>query len=705
MNNDDRIKNAMRNHEIPKELEPENISKLLKKKDIKTIKSNIKTSKRNKIIRFTATAAACAVIVTGIFSVYNHSRNDLGNNSLNTIYSSQANGEVTNVMGNYMSGAKSYNEIYDAITKSYKQQHKEEKVGGIAGFFNSIFGNKNADTDNLVGVQSKAEADFATDDARETEGIDYDKGTNESSDSDDFSNTITQVEGVEEADIIKTDGKNIFYTVEQKLYAIPAKDGVFGEIQNFKVDGDIISMFLVNEKIVLIYSDYPEYRASDFEYRTYDGYYGGSNTKTGVLTFTLQNGKLELENSYSQDGYYSDSRMIGDILYLISNKDNMQVALMEDAKDIETYIPSYNCGKEQNFIEPNDILIPNNWKNQYSGLNYAIIGGIDINNMAEPISIKALADYSGQLYCSLNNIYITSPFYENNNYRTSITRLSIENGSIEPMATGKVDGFILNQFSMDEYKGYFRIATTIDRWIESSNSFSESDTVSFSRDEISNSVYILDESLEIIGSVNDFGKTETIKSVNFSGDIGYVVTYMQTDPLFAIDLSNPKSPTILGELKINGYSSYMHSWSDGLLLGFGVDADENGSEKGVKLVMFDVSDNGDLKENGFYTLNTETMARSYVYSSAVYNHKQLLIDLNKNIIGFPVITDAYNYYYLFKYEDGKFKQIGSINNSNDKNTYFERAVYIGEYIYIFSSKNAVSVSINDMTKIDEINLN
>ena len=590
MNNDDRIKNTMQNHEIPKELEPENISKLLKKKDIKTIKSNIKTSKRNKIIRFTATAAACAVIVTGISSVYNHSKNDLGNNSLNTVYSSQANGEMTNVVGNYMTGAKSYNEIYDAITKSYKQQHKEEKVGGIAGFFNSIFGNKNADSNTLVGVQSKA--DFATDDARETEDINYDKGTNESSDSDDFSNTITQVEGVEEADIIKTDGKNIFYTVGQKLYAVTAKDGVFGEIQSHKINGNVISMFLVDGKIVLIYSEISNYYSTysdDVDYATEDYRYDiiGDST-TGVLTFNMSDGKLNLESTYTQDGNYSDSRMIGNTLYLISNKYNMQVGLMEDAKDIETYIPSYKCGKEPSFVEPNDILIPSNWKNEYSGLNYAIIGGIDINNMSEPVSIKALADYSGQLYCSQNNIYITGSIYDNNANRTSITRLAIDNGNIQPMATGKVDGYVLNQFSMDEYKGYFRIATTVSKWTESRDTFMDSEVASFSRNELSNSVYVLNEKLEVVGSVDDFGKTETIKSVNFSGDIAYVVTYMQTDPLFAIDLSNPASPTILGELKINGYSSYMHSWSDGLLLGFGVDADEKGFEKGVKLVMFDV---------------------------------------------------------------------------------------------------------------------
>ncbi len=701
MNNDDRIKNAMQNHEIPKELEPENISKMLKDKKIdrSKIKSSSNISRRARIVRFTATAAACAVLVTGVLSIYNHNKNGLTDGGLKSSHSSQATStESTNTLGNYMAGANSYNEIYDAVTRSYKQQQKEDdNGGGIAGFFKSIFGSKDMDTNTTSSAYAeKGEADGITDGAMATEDTEYSDNMNGTGDSDDFSNTITQVEGVEEADIIKTDGKNIFYVVGQKLYAVTAKDGVFGEIQSHKINGNIISMFLVDGKIVLIYSEYSDYYktySDDVEYYTENYRYDiiGSST-TSVITFDVSDGKLSLESTYTQDGSYSDSRMIGNTLYLISNKYNMQVGLIDDAEDIEAYVPSYTCGTQTSFVEPDDILIPSNWKNEYSGLNYAIIGGIDINNMSEPVSIKALADYSGQLYCSQNNIYITGSIYDNNANRTSITRLAIDNGNIQPMATGKVDGYVLNQFSMSEYNSYFRIATTTDGF-------------SSGTADRSNGVYVLNEKLEIVGSVDDFGKTESIKSVNFSGDIAYVVTYMQTDPLFAIDLSNPTSPTIRGELKINGYSSYMHSWSDGLLLGFGVDADEKGFEKGVKLVMFDVSDNGDLKENGIVVLNTETMGRSYVYSEAVYDHKQLLIDAEKNIIGFPVITDAYSYYFMFKYENGEFKQIGYINNSNTSNLYFNRAVYIGEYVYMFSSESAVSASINDMTKVDEIFLN
>jgi uncharacterized secreted protein with C-terminal beta-propeller domain len=704
MNNDDRIRRAMQNHEIPKELEPENIAKMLKERNIKR---NINISKRARITRYTATAAACVLLVTGVLSVYGHNRNGLKDDGLNPIHSSQSTDtESTNTLGNYMAGAQSYNEIYDAITKSYKQQQKKQKrSGGIAGFFNSIFGSKDYE-ENLDGVASKAassaETDFATNDTMAGAEAEIEETTTNGEG--DFSNTITQVQGVEEADIIKTDGKNIFYTVGENLYAVSVKDGVFGELQSYKINGNVISMFLVNGKIVLIYSVYPEYVAYDSEYRTYDRYHVPSNSGTGVLTFNFNDNKLNLESSYIQDGNYSDSRMIGNTLYLISNKYNMKVGLIDGADDIQAYIPSYTCKEESCFIEPNDILLPSNWKDQYIGLNYAIISGININDMSEPVSIKALADYSGQLYCSLNNIYITNSIYENNASRTNITRLAIDNGNIKPMATGKVNGYVLNQFSMDEYNGYFRIATTIERWSESSNTFLESEVVSFSRNELSNSVYVLNEKLEVVGSVGDFGKSESIKSVNFAGDIAYVVTYFQTDPLFAIDLSNPTSPKILGELKITGYSSYMHSWSDGLLLGFGVDADESGFEKGVKLVMFNVFDNGDLKENGIYQINSESLGRSYVYSQAVYDHKQLMIDPEKNIIGFPVYTDSYNYYFLFKYENGEFTNIGYIDNDNDFRIYFDRAVYIGDYVYIFSSEYAISASINDMTEIDKIYL-
>ena len=234
MNNDDRIKNAMQNHEVPKELEPENISKMLKDKKIdkSKIKSSSNISRRARIVRFTAAAAACAVLVTGVLSIYNYNKNGLTDGGLKSSHSSQSTStESTNKLGNYMAGANSYNEIYDAITKSYKQQQKEEdNGGGIAGFFKYIFGS-HSDYENTKdtvdgvasGVTSSAHASSADEMAPE-EDAEYSDNMSGTGDSDDFSNTITQVEGVEEADIIKTDGKNVFYTVGQKLYAVTAKE-------------------------------------------------------------------------------------------------------------------------------------------------------------------------------------------------------------------------------------------------------------------------------------------------------------------------------------------------------------------------------------------------------------------------------------------------------------------------------------------------
>jgi hypothetical protein len=147
------------------------------------------------------------------------------------------------------------------------------------------------------------------------------------------------------------------------------------------------------------------------------------------------------------------------------------------------------------------------------------------------------------------------------------------------VASGSVPGRLLNQFAMSEHNGDLRVATTTEGW-----NFGE---------QSESAVYVLrpnGESLDVIGSIGGLGKTETIRSVRFLGDTGYVVTFRQTDPLYVIDLTDPANPVLDGELKIPGYSAYLHPVGDGLLLGVGQDATETGQTLGTQLSLFDVTD-------------------------------------------------------------------------------------------------------------------
>ena len=225
-----------------------------------------------------------------------------------------------------------------------------------------------------------------------------------------------------------------------------------------------------------------------------------------------------------------------------------------------------------------------------------------------------------------------------------------------------------------------------------------------------NSLYVLDMDMKVVGSISDFGINEQIKSVNFSGDTAYAVTFRQTDPLYAIDLSNPYSPVMLDELKISGYSSYMQKWGDGLLLGFGAEADEDtGMETGIKVTMFDNSNPDELAALDSVSLISGGEFE-YIYSEAVYERKALFIDAERNLIGFPV--DKYNYdengqslysYQFYSFENDSFTYKGSINKENGQDSEnFRRAVYIDGYLYAVSSDEFKAADAVTITQTDYI---
>jgi uncharacterized secreted protein with C-terminal beta-propeller domain len=369
----------------------------------------------------------------------------------------------------------------------------------------------------------------------------------------------------------------------------------------------------------------------------------------------------------------------------------------------EAYIPSYTYGEECTLIAPDDIILPDDETEDYQSLRYTIVGSLDLNTEGEisPVDIKAIAGFYGNIYCSADNLYTASGWQN-----TTITRFALSSGMISPEASGEVIGRVNDQFSMSEYDGYFRIATTHEIWEE--ERYTES--VAISRTGTENYVYVLDMNLNQVGYITDFGKDESIKSVNFNGNLAYVVTYEQTDPLFAIDLSNPSEPVILDEYKLLGYSTYMQQWDDGLLLGFGEDADEDGVEIGVKLVMFDNSDPYNLSEAGVYAMDRSD-ENEWIYSYAVWERKALLIAPEKNFIGVPVYTSywsEYEYsssdsYKFFSYENGEFIFKGEILIEDGE--YYDgelRAVYIGDYVYVLSGGEFISADMATISVKDKV---
>lgn len=272
-------------------------------------------------------------------------------------------------------------------------------------------------------------------------------------------------------------------------------------------------------------------------------------------------------------------------------------------------------------------------------------------------------------------------------------------------AQGTVKGTLRDDMAMNEYQDHLRLVTTV----ESYGVKKVIDDITgelIGLDDVdsrtTNSLYILNEDLETVGMVEDLAPGERVYSARFMGNIGYFVTFRETDPLFSVDLSVPEDPKILGELKISGFSEYLHFYADNLLLGIGMEADEEtGETQCLKLSMFDISNPADVKEKSKLKLE------EYDDADALYNYKAVLIDTKKNLFGFC----AYNYeeydkqmYLLFKFEDGEFKKIMEIPCSDsDSYGYDIRGTYIGERFFLTGSGRLVEeYSLIDGSKTGEL---
>ncbi len=566
----------------------------------------------------------------------------------------------------------------------------------------------------------------------------------EESDDEEYSDTYNQEENVLEADIVKTNGKNIYYvcndydkkSVSSVNYASVDKgtftgsgkielndvvSGCFGE--EYETDVYVQDMYLYNDMLAVLgtVNGYNE-SGTDEDY-WYDW------KDSCFVAFYTTDGTPQLIDVYYQDGSYHDVRISPDgYMYLITDYSTVDFSYIEEPSQIERYIPSCGVSESVECLPAEDILLPEeNPENMYN-TGYSVIGSLDLTQSGTfaQVDSKALAGYTGDIYCSGSNLYTTFGWDD-----TEITRIAIGGGIISPEASGTVEGRVNDQFSMSEYNGYFRIAVTNDEYEEVYHSYYDDEETAWDRvkDKITgeesgyysnelvkrdNRLYVLDMDLNVVGSVSDFGIDEEIKSVKFSGDTAYVVTYEQTDPLFAIDLSDPTNPTILDEFKILGYSTYMQEWGDGLLLGFGVNADEDGIETGIKLTMFDNSDPYNLNALATYTLDGTD--DEWLYSEAVWDRKALLIAPEKNLIGVPVIIENYvNYeyetewnntakYMFFSYDNNEFILKGEISSTENSAWVdgFGRAVYIGDYVYALSADKFISADIETITECDRV---
>ena len=516
--------------------------------------------------------------------------------------------------------------------------------------------------------------------------------------SDDFSATNEQVEGVNEADVVKTDGRFIYVAAGESVKIYDSNNGrpfLADEIK-MTVDSEtgeyvqFSEMYIDQGRLVVLGTrrgfenwirPIPEPME---EMETSIMPWGGDRNYVWCGIYEVDTkGKTNLVKELEIEGSMLSSRKKDETVYLVVNKYLYRYGI--DTGGILPLIRDTALGNGYSELSIDSIMY---YPKRVSS-NYLILAAIDIEDGDEPAVIEAFLGSGNLVYMSNNALYVAGRDY--NSFWgevTNIAKFTIDGTKIGFAGGGMVEGSILNQFSMDEYEGKLRLATS--NW----------------QGENVNAIHVLDENLNETGSVENLARGERIYSVRFMGDRGYVVTFRQIDPLFVLDLSNPEAPKVTGELKVPGFSNYLHPVSEDMLLGIGQSIDEKtGMQEGIKLSIFDVSDDGKPVET-----NNLVLGGSGSYAEVLSNHKALMLNLNEDMIGFDAVlanvTGDYsksNFYGAAIIEvtkDGSMSILKLISNEGIHASRVKRIIYIGDVLYYILDNRIRAFNMDSFDEIE-----
>ncbi len=513
-----------------------------------------------------------------------------------------------------------------------------------------------------------------------------------------YTETNIQVEGVEEGDIVKTDGKYI-YTLswsENEINITKATGGNLSKMSCIKIQEtpnyelydddsfpDVKDLYIYDNTLVAIVS-------AKRESKSYEG------ACTIAMLFDVSNPKApKCIKQCVQTGVYKSTRIIGDKLYVFSSNYTYRTEkIKKDDGSYETkkvwYLPQFGTDKNVlKVIEEENLYIFDGDINP----EYFSVVSVDLKK-CKIIDKKSVIGSSDNMYINNSSIYAISDeleFFKNEGEykpKTYIIKFIINNGEIIPFAKASVKGSVRNRFLMDEYDDYFRIITTTQRYkVICSCGFRTTLGVE------SNDVFVFNKQLELVGSVNGIAKDETVTSSRFMGKIGYFCTTplnQNTDPFFAVDFSNPKKPKIIDSLEFPGSIDYLHPYGDNMMLGIG--RTETGDK--VKLIMFEVSNPKNIKQ--LFALDT-SISYAYINFGSQNGHKMVNVIKGKDIICFP--GDLQYNLFTFNRKKGfiayKNKSFATQTDKygetmNVYDSYQIRGIFIDDYLYVCNYNGIVS---------------
>lgn len=652
---------------VPESLSPENMKKRL-------------MQKKKKSMRYFAEIAAAVVLVValggaGVYQMIG--RDTKGELQMAATESVQNNtdtkesliGDVSHMqkIGNYRL-AKNYEEFYKLV-----DEHRE-MLEYASDESMDIGGTKD---------ESKIDDPAASDAPKESLQMNT---------QDDFSKTNTMFEGIDESDFVKNDFDNLFVQDDDKVSIIDISGEKMKLITTIKPElkkTDTIREMYADtniNRIVLIIERRIEKEVEDnSQYTTGDVYEGCQNVQEDA-TVIMQTYDItdrtnpELVGTINVDGRYKDSRKKDQQIVLFTTR---YLSSM-DVKDKDGLIPAVN-GKK---MKLDSIYIGDSIETELTTVS------VNLSKPDKTIDQMTIMGGYPEIYMSDNALYLYEIVYEEDDDYTKITRFTFPNGYLGTGESVKVKGEIKDKFAISEGNGVVRVLTTL--WHE---------------DGSTNELHLYDCEMNEKGSIKDLAKGEEIYAARYIGNIAYFVTYHNTDPLYAVDISDPQHPKLLGNVKMTGYSDYLHPYGDNLLLGIGYETNPDTSDMiGVKLTMFDISDPVNLKI-------LDSVVIDNANTQATYNYKAILADARKNLIGFGVelwdeqSENESSEYLVYRWENGHFQKVLTQKTGADQaeNSEKVRGVYAGMRFYcIYPEGRCYQVKSFDMEdnfkKLDTLQL-
>ena len=453
---------------------------------------------------------------------------------------------------------------------------------------------------------------------------------------------------------------------------------LFGDDTVLYVQGDVLAAFFISEE-----------NNEDFYQKE----------MTNIVFYDISDrSHPEEKNTLVQSGELMSSRIADGCLYTVTRDTHINLG---DKTYRARYLPQINGGN----LPVEKIYL----QQEYTGCAYTLITSVQLADTEKYADARAVLGYADDFYMNQDGIYLLGNVYEykkskekasasgdgqkeagRTSNRTAVSKIQYREGMFEIVGFTSLRGGVTDSFALDEKDGYLRLVMT----------------VQYQNGETDNAVYVLDKNLNLTGKITGIAKGETIYSARFLDDMGYFVTYEQTDPLFSVDFSDPENPELVGELKIPGFSEYMHFYDETHLLGIGRDEDRDC----IKLSMFDVSNPRAVVEENVYYLPSD-----YRDAPALYNYKCVLADLENRIFGFEVRSTGLSWYDLYTYEEkGGFRrifhedkaqlipyedEIYEMNLSADRGV---RGFRIQNMLYVIRGKDKIVIRKYDLTEFPDI---